>query len=139
MAEGKTVKKTEKKPARKPVEKPEAKLVEKTVTKPVEKPVEKSEPKPVAKTEENCVFIGQKPVMAYVLACLTSFNTGAKKVVVKARGRAISRAVDTAELFRRVFMKDVVIEKIEISTVELSSPDRPKSNVSSMEIVLVRK
>jgi DNA-binding protein len=135
MAEGKTVKKTEKKPARKPVEKPEAKPVEKIVT----KPVEKSEPKPVAKTEENCVFIGQKPVMAYVLACLTSFNTGAKKVVVKARGRAISRAVDTAELFRRVFMKDVVIEKIEISTVELSSPDRPKSNVSSMEIVLVRK
>lgn len=135
MAEGKTVKKTEKKPARKPVEKPEAKPVEKTVT----KPVEKLEPKPTTKTNENYVLVGQKPVMAYVVACLTSFNSGANKVVVKARGRAISRAVDTAELLRRVFMKDVSVEKIDISTVELSSPDRPKSNVSSMEIVLVRK
>ena len=139
MAEGKTVKKTDKKPARKTVEKPEAKPVEKTVSKPVEKPIEKPEPKPVAKTQENYVLVGQKPVMAYVVACLTSFNAGAKKVVVKARGRAISRAVDTAELLRRVFMKDVSVEKIEISTVELSSPDRPKSNVSSMEIVLVKK
>jgi len=139
MAEGKTVKKTDKKPARKTVEKPEAKPVEKTVSKPVEKPIEKPEPKPVAKTQENYVLVGQKPVMAYVVACLTSFNAGAKKVVVKARGRAISRAVDTAELLRRVFMKDVSVEKIDISTVELSSPDRPKSNVSSMEIVLVKK
>ena len=139
MAEGKTVKKTDKKPARKTVEKPEAKTVEKTVTKLVEKLVEKPEPKPVAKTQENYVLVGQKPVMAYVVACLTSFNAGAKKVVVKARGRAISRAVDTAELLRRVFMKDVSVEKIDISTVELASPDRPKSNVSSMEIVLVKK
>ncbi len=135
MTEGKNVKKTEKKPAKKPAEKPEAKPVEKAAAKPVEKP----EPKPAAKSEESYVLVGQKPVMAYVVACLTSFNAGTKKVVVKARGRAISRAVDTAELLRRVFMKDVVIENIVIGTEELSSPDRPKSNVSSMEIVLVKK
>jgi len=145
MAEGKNVKKTEKKPARKPAEKsvatkPAAKPAEKPVEKPVAvKPVEKPEPKPAARPEENYVLIGQKPVMAYVVACLTSFNAGAKKVVVKARGRAISRAVDTAELLRRVFMKDVVVENIIIGTEELASPDRPKSNVSSMEIVLVKK
>ncbi|MCW4020237.1 MAG: DNA-binding protein Alba [Candidatus Bathyarchaeota archaeon] len=85
------------------------------------------------------ILIGQKPVMRYVVACLTSFNTGAKKVVVKARGRAISRAVDTAELLRRAFLKDVEIEKIDIGTEEMSRPDRPKSNVSTMEIVLVKK
>jgi len=127
MAEGKSVKKPERKSVRKTVEKAEV------------KPEVKTEQKTVEKTEENNVLIGQKPVMKYVVACLTSFNAGYKKVVVKARGRAISRAVDTSELLRRVFMKDVVVEKIEIGTVELSSPDRPKSNVSTMEIVLVKK
>jgi DNA-binding protein len=131
MAEGKSVKKPERKSVRKTVEKAEVK--------PEVKPEVKTEQKTVEKTEENNVLIGQKPVMNYVVACLTSFNTGYKKVVVKARGRAISRAVDTSELLRRVFMKDVVVEKIEIGTVELSSPDRPKSNVSTMEIVLVKK
>lgn len=90
-------------------------------------------------SEDGLVLVGQKPVMNYVVACLTSFNSGAKKVVVKARGRAISRAVDTAELLRRAFLKDVDVEKIEIGTQEMNRPDRPRSNVSTMEIVLVRK
>jgi DNA-binding protein len=131
MAERKSGRKPERKPARKTVEKPEVK--------PEQKPEQKTAEKTIEKTEENHVLIGQKPVMKYVVACLTSFNAGSKKVVVKARGRAISRAVDTAELLRRVFMKDVVVERIEIGTQELSSPDRPKSNVSTMEIVLVKK
>jgi len=89
--------------------------------------------------EESQVMIGKKPIMNYVVACLTAFNSGAKKVVVKARGRAISRAVDVVELLRRVFLKDIDVEKIEIGTQELSSPDRPKSNVSTIEISLVKK
>ncbi|MDH5795212.1 MAG: DNA-binding protein Alba [Candidatus Bathyarchaeota archaeon] len=90
-------------------------------------------------SEDGLVLVGQKPVMSYVVACLTSFNTGAKKVVVKARGQAISRAVDTAEVLRRAFLKDVDVEKIEIGTEEMDRPDRPRSNVSTMEIVLVKK
>ncbi len=90
-------------------------------------------------SEDGLVLVGQKPVMSYVVACLTSFNTGAKKVVVKARGQAISRAVDTAEVLRRAFMKNVDVEKIEIGTEEMDRPDRPRSNVSTMEIVLVKK
>jgi len=129
--------------AEKPAKKPEKKIVKKTIEKTEEKPElkteQKIEPKTMGKSEENNILIGQKPVMKYVIACLTSFNVGSKKVVVKARGRAISRAVDTAELLRRVFMKDVIVEKIEIGTQELSSPDRPKSNVSTMEIVLAKK
>lgn len=131
MAEKKAQKKPEKKPAKKPTQKP--------TQKPVEKPTEKPVEKPKGKAEENYVLVGQKPVMRYVLACLTSFNTGVKKVVVKARGRAISKAVDTAELLRRAFLKDVEIEKIEIGTEQLSRPDRPISNVSTMEIVLAKK
>jgi len=100
---------------------------------------EKEAEKKPETTGENHVLIGQKPVMKYVVACLTSFNAGAKKIVLKARGRAISRAVDTAELLRRVFMKDVEVEKIEIGTEEIERPDRPKSNVSTIEIALIRK
>ncbi|KYH39581.1 MAG: DNA-binding protein [Candidatus Bathyarchaeota archaeon B26-2] len=89
---------------------------------------------------ESMVFIGKKPVMNYVVACLTSFNSGAKKVVIKARGRAISRAVDTAELLRRSFARDVEIEKIEIGTEEITrSEEQQKSNVSTIEITLVKK
>jgi len=99
---------------------------------------EKKSEKEVENAGENQVLIGQKPVMKYVVACLTSFNNGAKKVILKARGRAISRAVDTAELLRRVFMKDVEVEKIEIGTEEVERSDR-KSNVSTIEIDLMRK
>jgi len=45
--------------------------------------------------ESNSVLIGRKPVMNYVLACITLFHSGAKEVSIKARGRAISRAVDS--------------------------------------------
>jgi len=96
----------------------------------------KEEPK---STVENQILIGQKPVMKYVVACITSFNAGSEKVVLKARGRAISRAVDTAELLRRAFMKDVEVEKINIGTEEVERSDRPKSNVSTIEISLIRK
>lgn len=89
--------------------------------------------------EESQVMVGKKPVMNYVVACLTAFNSGAERVVVKARGRSISRAVDVVELLRRAFLKDLKIEKIEIGTQEMSSPDRPKTNVSTIEILLVKK
>ncbi|HIH77618.1 MAG TPA: RNA-binding protein, partial [Halobacteria archaeon] len=46
--------------------------------------------------EDNVVYIGKKPVMNYVLATITVFNEGSKEAVIKARGKAISRAVDTA-------------------------------------------
>ncbi|MEM2110329.1 MAG: DNA-binding protein Alba [Candidatus Bathyarchaeia archaeon] len=88
---------------------------------------------------ENAVMVGRKPVMSYVTACLTNFNSGAKKVVVKARGNAISRAVDTVELLRRSFIKDMDIEKIEIGTQEIQKDDETKSNVSTIEITLVKR
>ncbi|MGQ9506488.1 MAG: DNA-binding protein Alba [Candidatus Bathycorpusculaceae bacterium] len=89
-------------------------------------------------SNENIVLIGKKPVMNYVVACLTFFNAGSKKVVVKARGRAISRAVDTVELLRRAFMKDVQLEGIHISTEEVVRGEGQKANVSAVEITLTR-
>ncbi|CAJ37541.1 DNA-binding protein Alba [Methanocella arvoryzae] len=88
--------------------------------------------------EDNVIFVGNKPVMNYVLAAVTQFNEGAKEVTIKARGRAISRAVDTAEVVRHRFLTDVEIDRIQISTEELASEKGEKINVSSIEIFLKR-
>jgi len=94
-------------------------------------------PKEVAKKPaENVVLIGRKPVMNYVVARLTFFNSGEKEVTVKARGRAISRSVDTIELLRRAFVKGLGIKNIKIGTEEMTREDGQKSNVSTIEITV---
>ncbi|MCS7121363.1 MAG: DNA-binding protein Alba [Archaeoglobaceae archaeon] len=87
---------------------------------------------------ENAVFIGNKPVMNYVLAVLTQFNSGAKEVAIKARGKAISRAVDVAEIVRKRFLPDVEVKKIDITTEKIQG-EQGVANVSAIEIVLYRK
>jgi DNA-binding protein len=94
----------------------------------------KGEPAPM----EGVVFIGKKPIMSYVTACITFFNRGEDQVVVKARGRAISRAVDTVELLRRAFIKNLKIKRINIDTEELERVEGQKSNVSTMEIAIAK-
>jgi len=90
-------------------------------------------------SRSNTVFIGNKPVLNYVLACITLFRGNEKEVILKARGRAISRAVDVAEIIRSRFMPDVKIKKITIGTEEVSSREENRmTNVSTMEITLTR-
>ncbi|MFQ5758095.1 MAG: DNA-binding protein Alba [Candidatus Bathyarchaeia archaeon] len=106
-----------------------------------EKEKEKPEKKKVtegAAEAENAVMIGRKPVMNYVVACITFFNSGEKEVVVKARGRAISRAVDTVELLRRAFVKDLEVKSIDIDTQQVTSAEGQARNVSTMEITLAK-
>ena len=94
---------------------------------------------PRANKSDNVVLIGKKPIMNYVTACITFFNSGKKQVVVKARGRAISRAVDTIELLRRAFVKNLEINNINISTEELFRAEgSEKSNVSTIEIKVAK-
>ncbi len=88
-------------------------------------------------TEDNVVFIGNKPVMNYVLAIVTQFNNGAAEVFVKARGKAISRAVDAVEVSRNRFMPETKIKEIKIGTEKITT-DRGESNVSTIEIVLAK-
>ncbi len=86
---------------------------------------------------ENVVLIGRKPVMNYVTACITFFNSGEKQVVVKARGRAICKAVDTIELLRRAFIKNLEIKNISINTEELLRTEGgQKSNISTIRIIV---
>ncbi|MCI5867568.1 MAG: DNA-binding protein Alba [Methanosphaera sp.] len=86
--------------------------------------------------EENIVYIGNKPVMNYVLAVVTQMNSGVTEVILKARGRAISRAVDVAEIVRNRFISDVDVESIDISTEEIVGNEGTSSNVSAIEIKL---
>ncbi|MEM1565689.1 MAG: DNA-binding protein Alba [Candidatus Bathyarchaeia archaeon] len=91
-----------------------------------------------ATQNESTVLVGKKPVMNYVLACLTFLNSGAQKIVIKARGRAISRAVDTVELLRRAFVKDLQVKDIVIGTEEVTRPEGQKTNVSTIEITVIK-
>jgi len=92
--------------------------------------------------KSNVIFVGSKPPMNYVLAVITSLSaSNAKEIVLKARGRAITTAVDVAEIARSRFLKDLKIGKISIGTEEM--PPREGDNrsrmVSTMEIILSKK
>ena len=93
------------------------------------------------RTDENVIYVGNKPPMSYVLAVVTQFNTsGSDEVVIKARGRAISRAVDTAEIVRNRFIKDAKLKDIKIGTESITNEEEGRtSNVSSIEITLTIK
>ncbi|MCK5251670.1 MAG: DNA-binding protein Alba [Thermoplasmata archaeon] len=86
--------------------------------------------------DENFIFIGKKPLMSYVLAALRQINDADKTVVIKARGKAISRAVDVAEILRNQFVTTATVDDIEISTERLTSDEGRESNVSSIEIFM---
>jgi len=86
---------------------------------------------------DNTVFVGSKPLNAYVLACVTQFSEGADEIMIKARGRAISRAVDVAEILRHKFMPDSVeLVDVIISTEKIEDSERGPTNVSAIEIKL---
>ncbi len=92
--------------------------------------------------EPNVIYVGRKPPMNYVLAIITSFSgSNTKEVTLKARGQAITTAVDAAEIARRRFMKELSIGKITTGTEELPPREgegRAKM-VSTIEITLTRK
>ncbi|MHA1606653.1 MAG: DNA-binding protein Alba [Candidatus Freyarchaeota archaeon] len=90
-------------------------------------------------SEENSIYVGSKPVMNYVLACITLFHNGKDEVTIKARGRSISRAVDVAEIVRNRFMSDVYPKEIRIGTETINTETGNPINVSTIEIVLAKK
>jgi len=92
--------------------------------------------------KSGIVFIGSKPPMDYVLAVMTRLSAGnAKEVVLKARGQAITTAVDVAEITRNRFLKDLKVSKVAIGTEEM--PAREGENrtrmVSTIEITLTQE
>lgn len=86
--------------------------------------------------DDNVIYVGQKPSMAYVLGVVTQFSDGQPEVHIKARGRAISRAVDVAEIVRRRFAQDAKVKNIEIGTEAKALEDGTKINISTINIIL---
>jgi DNA-binding protein len=84
---------------------------------------------------DNVVFVGKKDTMSYIFAVMTQFNNGAKEVILKARGKAISRAVDVAERIRNQFITDARPSDIRISTEEIQG-EEGTVKVSAIEITL---
>ena len=90
----------------------------------------------------DVIFVGNKPPMSYVLAIITAFSSGVnKEITIKARGQAITTAVDCAEITRSRFIKDIKVSKIAIGTAEM--PPREGENrsrmVSTIEITLTKE
>jgi len=91
------------------------------------------------KQNDNVVFIGSKPFMNYVTGVVMQFTKqGSNEVIVKARGKFISRAVDVAEVTTKRFLNDqnVKVKDIKIGSEEFENKEGKKVNVSTIEITL---
>ncbi len=90
---------------------------------------------------ENSVFIGEKPFMNYVTSVVMQFTArGASSVVIKARGKFISRAVDVSEVARKRFLENAVeVKNIAINSEEFENKEGKQVRVSSIEITLAKK
>ncbi len=87
----------------------------------------------------NIIYVGKKPTMSYVLAVVTQFNQGESEVHIKARGQAISKAVDISQIVKNRFLNTAKIGKIDLMTEELTSEDGRLSKVSSMDIQMLKE
>jgi len=88
--------------------------------------------------QSNIIYIGRKPVMAYCLAVMTALKSDKSEVTLMARGRAISKAVDVAEVVRNQFVSDLSVKDIIIGTEQLESEDGSPRNISNIAISLAK-
>ncbi len=87
---------------------------------------------------ENIVYIGKKPVMTYVLAVLSAFKANPEQVIIKARGRSISTAVDVSEVASNNYLPDLT-NTVTLGTEKLAGEEGGKlRNVSTIEIKLTK-
>ncbi len=89
--------------------------------------------------EQNLVRVGRKPIMNYVTACVTLFNSGNDEVMVRARGRTIEKAIDIVQMLKRGFLKNVAILSIDVGSENVRRIDGTRGNISIIEITLARE
>jgi DNA-binding protein len=89
--------------------------------------------------EQNLVRVGRKPIMNYVTACVTLFNSGNDEVMVRARGRTIEKAIDIVQMLKRGFLKNVTILSIDVGSENVRRMDGTRGNISIIEITLARE
>jgi len=91
--------------------------------------------------DDNSVFIGNKPFMNYVTAVVMQFTTkNTSEVIVKARGKFISRAVDVAEVAAKRFLDNSAkVKDIQIGSEEFTNKEGREVRVSNIEITLTKE
>jgi DNA-binding protein len=90
---------------------------------------------------DNSIFVGAKPFMNYVTAVVMQFTTkNADQIIVKARGKFISRAVDVAEVATKRFLDgQAEVQGIKIDSEQFQNKEGRDVRVSTIEITLGRK
>lgn len=93
------------------------------------------------KFDSNVVFIGEKPFMNYVTGVVMQFTAqNSNDVVIKARGKFISRAVDVAEVSSKRFLDNAAeVSDIKIGSEDFTNKEGRNVRVSFIEITLKRK
>ena len=82
----------------------------------------------------NVIYVGTKPIMAYVTATLTQLS-GQPTVTIKARGKRITQAVDVSQMIvKRLNSVGYIVSDVRISSDSLTSQDGRQRNVSTIEI-----
>lgn len=100
---------------------------------------ERTQEEQIAHEDSNIIFIGEKPFMNYVTGVVTQFKTkNQQEVIIKARGKFISRAVDVAEVSAKKFLKEenIKVKDIKIDSQEFENKEGRKVNVSTIDITL---
>ena len=111
-------------------------MTEETEKKPQENQIKKSE-----NEKDNIIFIGIKPFMNYVTGVVMQFqNKGQDEVIVSARGKFTSKAIDVVEVARRTFLKDenIQVKNINISSEQFENKEGKRIFVSTIEIHLIK-
>ena len=86
----------------------------------------------------NEIFIGKKPLMTYVTATLVQL-ANEPIVIIKARGKSITRAVDVAQIIvKRMDTLGYKVGPVKIGSQSVQSQDGRNRNVSTIEVYISR-
>jgi DNA-binding protein len=89
-------------------------------------------------SSSNEIFIGKKPLMTYVTATLVQL-ANEPTVIIKARGKSITRAVDVAQIIvKRMDTLGYKIGPIKLGSETVQSDDGRTRNVSTIEVPISR-
>jgi|SRR3989344_2242664 len=90
---------------------------------------------------DNVVFIGGKPFMNYITGVVMQFTTqNASEVIIKSRGKFMSRAIDVAEVSTKRFLEgQTEVKDIKINSEEFKNQEGRNVRVSTLEITIKRK
>ena len=93
--------------------------------------------------DRRTIFIGKKPLHAYIRAVVMAMEAGDRSLNIVARGATIGRAVDVAEICRRRngviaqgLPSEIIIGNIDCSSEEIESDEGNKRIVSVLCIQL---